>query len=591
MTKLALYGLSNVRDERLFRTFRDGNVTVYQPTTQKGDWFNLMSVHQNHHAYTETGYLPESFLPEFMDLVVWGHEHECLIDPTTNPEMGFKVMQPGSSVATSLVKGEAVAKHIAIVTIRGKEFDVETIRLKTVRPFKYREITLADDRAMRDLAHAQDGAPKVHQYLMGIVDEMIEEAKEEWLELQQEDTGEDQDEELEPPLPLIRLRVDYTPPEGGAYHLDNPQRFSNRFVGRVANQTDVVQFHRKRAPSTRATKNQPDMPDADAFAEMSLDRIKVEKLVQEFLTAQSLTILPQHTFSDAVGQFVDKDDKSAMGQFIHDSLESQVAAIMADGGDDVDDDAMADVMEKVKEKIDKAFAKGELKRSKQKGTRKPKPDGWDSDMDGAWEDNPASIVRDEDEMVVDDEDEDESPTRKVASRRGRGRVAKNAATSTRKTATTKKAPAKSTGGRGRKKQVSEDEDDDEDEDVIMLDDDDEEDEDDEEEDGLFVTQAETTKKKAPPSKTSRSTAVKAAPAKAPPAKTSTRGSKAASIPRGQTQLSFASQANGSASSRSTGARAAAPKKLQEPSEDEISDDDAFEAPPAAATRSARTSRR
>lgn len=46
-TKLALYGMSNVRDERLHRTFKDGKVTFYQPGTQKDDWFNLMSVHQN----------------------------------------------------------------------------------------------------------------------------------------------------------------------------------------------------------------------------------------------------------------------------------------------------------------------------------------------------------------------------------------------------------------------------------------------------------------------------------------------------------------------------------------------------------------
>jgi double-strand break repair protein MRE11 len=50
-TKLALYGMSNVRDERLFRTFRDGNVKFFQPGdlpgVKKSDWFNLMSVHQN----------------------------------------------------------------------------------------------------------------------------------------------------------------------------------------------------------------------------------------------------------------------------------------------------------------------------------------------------------------------------------------------------------------------------------------------------------------------------------------------------------------------------------------------------------------
>ena len=49
-TKLALYGMSNVRDERLFRTFRDGKVKFFQPGTQKQDWFNLMSVHQNQYV-------------------------------------------------------------------------------------------------------------------------------------------------------------------------------------------------------------------------------------------------------------------------------------------------------------------------------------------------------------------------------------------------------------------------------------------------------------------------------------------------------------------------------------------------------------
>ena len=49
-TKLALYGMSNVRDERLFRTFRDGKVKFFQPSQQKSDWFNLMSVHQNRYS-------------------------------------------------------------------------------------------------------------------------------------------------------------------------------------------------------------------------------------------------------------------------------------------------------------------------------------------------------------------------------------------------------------------------------------------------------------------------------------------------------------------------------------------------------------
>ena len=46
-TLLALYGLSNVRDERLFNTFREGKVRFRRPAERMDDWFNLVTVHQN----------------------------------------------------------------------------------------------------------------------------------------------------------------------------------------------------------------------------------------------------------------------------------------------------------------------------------------------------------------------------------------------------------------------------------------------------------------------------------------------------------------------------------------------------------------
>lgn len=200
------------------------------------------------HAYTETSYLPENFLPDFLDLVVWGHEHECLIDPRFNPEMSFHVMQPGSSVATSLVPGEAIPKHVAILSITGHDFKVETHRLKTVRPFVMKEIELIEEKGMKALAKKEENRTEITRYLEGIVDGLIQQAKREWLEIQD---NHDLGEEQEVPLPLVRLRVEYTAPEGGKFEVENPQRFSNRFVGKVANLNDVVQFHRKKASASR----------------------------------------------------------------------------------------------------------------------------------------------------------------------------------------------------------------------------------------------------------------------------------------------------------------------------------------------------
>jgi double-strand break repair protein MRE11 len=121
-TLLALYGLSNVRDERLFNTFREGKVRFRRPTERMDDWFNLIAVHQNQYSsyggigangsavHTAEAYLPENFIQSFFDMVIWGHEHECKIDPVYNAEQGFYVVQPGSSVATSLSQGETVPK-------------------------------------------------------------------------------------------------------------------------------------------------------------------------------------------------------------------------------------------------------------------------------------------------------------------------------------------------------------------------------------------------------------------------------------------------------------------------------------------------
>ena len=244
-TKLALYGMSNVRDERLFRTFRDRNVKFFTPSTQQKDWFNLMAVHQNHHAHNETGYLPENFLPEFMDLIVWGHEHECLIDPRLNPEMTFHVMQPGSSIATSLVAGEAVAKHVAILEVTGKEFKIEKHRIKSVRPFITRDIILATDDRFRGLAKVKDNRTKLTQRLTDVIEGLIEEAKADWIAIQDDEEPEDV------PLPLVRLRVEYSAPDGGKFDCENPQRLSNRFVNKVANVNDVVQFHRKKTSTSK----------------------------------------------------------------------------------------------------------------------------------------------------------------------------------------------------------------------------------------------------------------------------------------------------------------------------------------------------
>lgn len=192
--RLALFGLGWVRDERLNRMFCHHQVEFIKPTDKEnGDFFNLFVIHQNRQkrGMHQKNSIPESMIPNIMDLVIWGHEHECRINPeqtfdASDEQRNFFVSQPGSSVATSLDKNEAVQKKVAILDLKyapdsGKqktvrvveeerelEDDSETetrktvvkeesekkcsdimfrfhpIALKTVRPFLFEEITLID---------------------------------------------------------------------------------------------------------------------------------------------------------------------------------------------------------------------------------------------------------------------------------------------------------------------------------------------------------------------------------------------------------------------------------------------------------------
>ena len=57
----------------------------------------------------------------------------------------FRVIQPGSTVATSLVDGEAEPKHLAVLELKDQQFRLRTHRLQSVRPFVTDEVRLDDE--------------------------------------------------------------------------------------------------------------------------------------------------------------------------------------------------------------------------------------------------------------------------------------------------------------------------------------------------------------------------------------------------------------------------------------------------------------
>uniref|UniRef100_A0AC34FZ53 Mre11 DNA-binding domain-containing protein n=1 Tax=Panagrolaimus sp. ES5 TaxID=591445 RepID=A0AC34FZ53_9BILA len=150
--KVALYGIGSQRDDRLQRAFHAGKVKFCFPE-DVDSWFNILVVHQNRppRSLTRTtgSFLPLSVLPSQMNLIIWGHEHKCEIEPQFFPKGagdendGFFIIQPGSTVATSISVDETSAKHVAVVEIKGLTFKTFPIPLQRTRQIIVEDLDLA----------------------------------------------------------------------------------------------------------------------------------------------------------------------------------------------------------------------------------------------------------------------------------------------------------------------------------------------------------------------------------------------------------------------------------------------------------------
>eukprot|EP01038_Epipyxis_sp_PR26KG_P017126 gene17126-23571_t len=79
-TNLAIYGLGAIRDERLNRMWNQKKVKFVRLTEEQGrdEFFNIFLLHQNRdYGRGSKNCVHESMIPEWMDLVIWGNEHEC----------------------------------------------------------------------------------------------------------------------------------------------------------------------------------------------------------------------------------------------------------------------------------------------------------------------------------------------------------------------------------------------------------------------------------------------------------------------------------------------------------------------------------
>ena len=328
-TKLALYGLGWIRDQRLHQMMASkGNVKWIRPgssdeKTPLANWFNLMLIHQNRVSHAPKNSISERHLPNWMDLVVWGHEHECLIEPQLFD--GVSVSQPGSSVTTSLVEAESGTKKICILELKpGKEkkdpphWRLLPVPLQTTRPYAFKNVSLAEQEDL--LNEEEDGGGQdqeaIENFLMITVNGMIKEA------MQNAASGVKKLAQLNQ-LPLIRLRVDLT----SGFQSVNVQKFGQKFVGKVANPSDMLLFHKSKKKKGGNKDEEDEFNEGmmkeninvedededldDARAGPRQDQKRIERLIKERMD-KGLQILDIPNLMNSLDDMVNRDDNKAV---------------------------------------------------------------------------------------------------------------------------------------------------------------------------------------------------------------------------------------------------------------------------------------
>ncbi|EDQ89665.1 uncharacterized protein MONBRDRAFT_25241 [Monosiga brevicollis MX1] len=286
-TKLALYGIGSIRDERLHRIFLERRISFAQP---EGDnWFKILVIHQNRVKHGEKNYIPESFLPADMNLIVWGHEHKCEIE-VVSQENRPAITQPGSTVATALSAGEAEPKHVGIleVALRGEDpsslqpkYRLKKKPLRTVRPFEFADMVHELIRRSAENYQARFGDADAIK------------------------------------LPLIRLRVDYS----GGYPTISSQRFGQKYVDKVANPKDILLFHRRKLRSTSNIQGSATDPIDDRPLRPDAAQVAISDLLQ--LDRMQLRVLRPEGLRRVLQKFVEHEENSAVAEYVKTELIQQ----------------------------------------------------------------------------------------------------------------------------------------------------------------------------------------------------------------------------------------------------------------------------
>ncbi|GBE58843.1 Mre11 DNA-binding domain-containing protein [Babesia ovata] len=354
--KVALYGLGWVKDECLYEAFEGGRVHFIPPDESEHQWFKVLLFHQNRYARRGKGvkdYIPESFLPEWLDLVIWGHEHECLKFPQRTESGNFQVLQLGSTVHTSMAQAEMAPKHCCLMELGPDVVHFSPITLESARQLHYSDITLSQlgiaqgsekeiwsrlSLMVEHVLRAMRNRPKTTLRVSEIAHIIVPRKAKFRLEKVIQDAES---------LPLVRLRVEHT-----GFDSINPRTFGNDFANRVANPADMLRFWQKQSRHQRSD----DEADESSPKDIKMGggtSVGVDVRSHVFPTIENklkLKVLLERDLNGAVERFAAGQEAQSIAEYVRKTVEDMRKILhkemAAHIGEQLSDDVYGELVER-----------------------------------------------------------------------------------------------------------------------------------------------------------------------------------------------------------------------------------------------------
>ncbi|XP_014601680.1 PREDICTED: double-strand break repair protein MRE11A isoform X1 [Polistes canadensis] len=315
-THISLYGMGYVNDQRLHRLIKNDKL-VLKEVKEIPECFNILVLHQNRVQHSLTDFVPENKLPKFLNLVVWGHEHQCRIEPESVAGAEYFISQPGSSIATSLCQNETIPKHVGLLSINKLRFNIKKLKLNTVRPFVLDTINLYKNSEIEERRNADCANPNI---IINYIDEYIEHKI--LPKVLTQYTGHPK----QPKEPLVRLRILYKDEND----LFETTGLGQKYCDEVLNPMSMILF-RKIFDNSKSSN--------DEFFNSSLDDVtekfqfedeetgwtqSVQEYIKEYFDLEEnrnlLTVLSAGGLNETLSQYIIKGDEDAIKDVIQDQI-------------------------------------------------------------------------------------------------------------------------------------------------------------------------------------------------------------------------------------------------------------------------------